>query len=337
MSNNSRQRRTHRATANTPGVSYQPTTTQTTEHTANDTETTCPDCDGSIDRTGTEHTCVECGLVVAVDDIDHGPEWRSFDDTDDMVRRTGSPRSVRHHDHGLTTTMDVQSTNTDGRRRSTLYRQQRLNKQSRHQSKKSRNKERGLQEIAGIASNLELPESTVDRACQVFRDAHDEGIAKGRSIEELCAAAVHIAAREHGCPVLPTSIIESTHCTQHRFFMMVSEVRQQLEIAIPLMSVAEHVPPIVSHLGGDNTVRRRAHEVAEAAADAGLTNGRRPSGFAAGVVYAIGQMHGHQWTQKQAAEAADVSANTIRLVVKSLTEHDLIDPASADAEVWYEY
>ena len=337
MSNNSRQRRTHRTTANTPGVSHQSTTAQTSEHTDSDTETTCPDCDGSIDRTGTEHTCAECGLVVAVDDIDHGPDWRSFDDTDETVRRVGSPRSVRHHDHGLTTTMDVSSSGTDGRRRSDLYRQQRLNKQSRHQSKKSRNKERGLREITRIGSSLDLPESTVDRACQIFRDAHDEDLAPGHSIEGLCATAVHIAAREHGCPLLPTSITESTHCSQRELFTTANRIRQELDIAIPVMTVAEHVPQLVAQLDGDNAVRQHAHEVAEAASSAGHTNGRQPSGFAAGVVYAVGQMHGYQWTQDQAANAADASHRTIRTVVETLTEHDLIDPASADAEVRYEY
>ena len=337
MSNNSRQRRTHRATANTPGVRHQPTTAETTEHSANDSKTTCPDCDGSIDRTGTEHTCVDCGLVVGVDDIDHGPDWRSFDDSDDDSRRVGAPRSVRYHDHGLTTTMDVSSSGADGRRRSNLYRQQRLNKQSRHDSRKSRNKERGLQEVDHISSSLDLAESTLDRACQIFRNAHDEGLAPGYSIESLSAAAVHIAAREHGCPLLPASITESTHCTQRDLFTMSNNVRQQLDIAIPIMSVAEHVPQFVSQLGGGNDVRQEAHEVAEAAADAGHTNGRQPSGFAAAVVYAVGQMHGYDWTQDQAAAAADVCPRTIRTVVEILTEHELIDPDSASVEVRYEY
>jgi len=335
MSNNSRQRQTHRTTTNTLGVSHRVSIASTTEHTDNDAEITCPDCDGSIDHTGTEHTCVDCGLVVGVDDIDHGPEWRSFEDTDEAVRRVGSPRSVRHHDHGLTTTMDVSRATTTDRR--DLYRQQQLNQRARHETKKSRNKERGLREISCIGARLELPDSTVDRACQIFRDAHDEGLAPGRSIESLCAVAVHIAARQHGCPVLPTSITESTHCTQRELFRISNDVRQQLDIAIPLMSVAEHVPQLVSQLGGDNTVRQVAHEVAESAADAGLTNGRQPSGFAAGIVYAVGQMHGYSWTQHQAAEAVDASPWPIRAAVEAITENGLIDPASADGEVWYDH
>ena len=172
MSNNSRQRQTHRTTTNTLGVSHRVSIASTTEHTDNDAEITCPDCDGSIDHTGTEHTCVDCGLVVGVDDIDHGPEWRSFEDTDEAVRRVGSPRSVRHHDHGLTTTMDVSRATTTDRR--DLYRQQQLNQRARHETKKSRNKERGLREISCIGARLELPDSTVDRALGLVRKSMEQ-------------------------------------------------------------------------------------------------------------------------------------------------------------------
>ncbi len=42
----------------------------------------CPDCGGSLvtDDSRGETVCESCGLVVDEDEIDHGPEWRAYDD-----------------------------------------------------------------------------------------------------------------------------------------------------------------------------------------------------------------------------------------------------------------
>jgi hypothetical protein len=43
-------------------------------------QTTCPECEGLV-TTNTHGTiCEECGLVLDDQQINHGPEWREFDD-----------------------------------------------------------------------------------------------------------------------------------------------------------------------------------------------------------------------------------------------------------------
>ncbi|RLM50338.1 hypothetical protein DVK06_11895 [Halorubrum sp. Atlit-28R] len=61
--------------------------------TANETgdRETCPECDGRTRVEDAERVCADCGLVVEADRIDHGPEWRSFDDEDTDPKRTGAP------------------------------------------------------------------------------------------------------------------------------------------------------------------------------------------------------------------------------------------------------
>lgn len=41
------------------------------EHATQTEKTTCPECDGLVDESGSEHTCTECGAIVAWD-IDLG-------------------------------------------------------------------------------------------------------------------------------------------------------------------------------------------------------------------------------------------------------------------------
>ncbi len=39
----------------------------------------CPECGGTLDSSGRETHCENCGLVTEQDQIDHGPEWRTYD------------------------------------------------------------------------------------------------------------------------------------------------------------------------------------------------------------------------------------------------------------------
>jgi len=58
----------------------------------------CPECDGRVTTNTVETVCEECGLVVDEQRIDHGPEWRGFDE--DERERTGAPLAAARHDRG---------------------------------------------------------------------------------------------------------------------------------------------------------------------------------------------------------------------------------------------
>lgn len=48
-------------------------------------------------------TCRECGLVIAEDTLDRGPEWSRFHSDESNPARTGPPRTATRHDNGLST------------------------------------------------------------------------------------------------------------------------------------------------------------------------------------------------------------------------------------------
>ena len=61
----------------------------------------CPECDGRVTTNSIETVCEDCGLVVDEYQIDHGPEWRRFDN--DQRERIGDPLTAARHDRGLST------------------------------------------------------------------------------------------------------------------------------------------------------------------------------------------------------------------------------------------
>jgi len=68
------------------------TETDTETETERDESLSCPECSGRL-VSDTEHgetVCADCGLVVADDEIDRGPEWRAFDSAErDRKSRVG--------------------------------------------------------------------------------------------------------------------------------------------------------------------------------------------------------------------------------------------------------
>jgi len=153
----------------------------------------------------------ECGLVVDEQRIDHGPEWRAFDE--DERERTGAPlTAARRHDRGLSTEIgrrtDANGNTLSGQKRRRLARMRREQSRGRFQSKVERNLAHGLGEVRRIVSALELSEAIRDQACQLFRSAQNEDLLRGRSIEAIAAASVYRACRCNGLSRLLDEVSE---------------------------------------------------------------------------------------------------------------------------------
>ncbi|PSQ45577.1 transcription initiation factor IIB, partial [Halobacteriales archaeon SW_7_68_16] len=106
-------------------------------------DTACPECEGRLRTTDCETVCTECGLVVAEDAIDRGPEWRSFADEETERERTGAPLTRSRHDRGLSTEIG-RSTRLKGRKRRQMARLRRQHNRTKIGSKAERNKVYGF-------------------------------------------------------------------------------------------------------------------------------------------------------------------------------------------------
>ncbi len=70
----------------------------------------CPECNGQITTNAVETVCEDCGLVIDEQRIDHGLEWRAYDE---KCERMGAPLTAARHDRGLSTEIGH---GTDGKR-----------------------------------------------------------------------------------------------------------------------------------------------------------------------------------------------------------------------------
>lgn len=279
-----------------------------------DDSTACPECSGQMRTNAVETVCEDCGLVVDEQRLDHGPEWRAYDE--DARRRTGAPLTATLHDRGLSTEIgrrtDANGIELAGQKKRQLSRLRREHKRGQFQSKTERNLAHGLGEIRRIVSALGLSDSVRDQACQLFRSAQQEDLLVGRSIEAIATASVYGVCRCNGLPQTLDDVTTPARVEQSRVSNAYKTLNTELGLPTQPVRPSAFVPRLASDLDVPNHIRRRSRTLAEQAATAGVATGVQPAGFAAACLYTAASETDWWLTQSEAAEAANVTPVTIR-------------------------
>lgn len=275
----------------------------------------CPDCGGQVRTNSVETVCEDCGLVIAADKIDRGPEWRSIDDDTAAGKRTGSSLTIARHDRGLSTEIGQapgSDTDRSRRKRRQLGRLRRQQRRGCFRSKAERNLAHGLGEVRRIAGALGLSESVRDQACYLFRSAQQEGLLPGRSIEAMAAGSIHGACRCNGLARPLADVVDVARVARSRVANAFQVLNRELGLPTQPVRASAVVPRVASALGVSTTVRRRATTLAKRAQEITVATGCKPSGLAAACLYRAARDVGASLTQQALADAAGISVTTLR-------------------------
>jgi transcription initiation factor TFIIB len=283
---------------------------------------TCPECDGRVTANAHETVCDDCGLVIEDQSIDHGPEWRTFEDDAENKRRTGPSNTVARHDRGIGTEIgwDKDATGKDigGRKRRQIKRLRREHTRAQIGTKADRNHIMGLTEIRRMVGALGLNKPLRNQASQLFRTAQDEDLLRGRSIEAIASACVYAACRIDGHPRTFDEIAAVSKVARDRVRNAYTVMNRELGLPVPPADPRQYLSQIASAVDADSRTERKARRVLEAAADCQVTNGKNPLGVAAGALYLAAQRTGSLLNQTEVADAADVSPPTVRARYRAL-------------------
>jgi transcription initiation factor TFIIB len=270
----------------------------------------CPECSGDVRPNGDESVCASCGLVVAADRLDRGPEWRSFADDETNPKRTGAPLTRSRHDRGLST--EIGSVRATGRKRRQWARLRRQHSRTQIRSKRERNQVYAFTEIRRVVDRLSLPNRVRDGACSLVRSAQDADLLRGRSLEGFAAASVYAAARVQSVARTRAEVVDAARASDAELAAAYDALNRELGLPTGPTDPGEFVPRFASRLGVSAGVERRAFELAERAVEEGVAVGRDPSGVAAGCLYTAAREHDADLTQAEAADAAGVTPVTVR-------------------------
>jgi len=281
-----------------------------------DASSVCPECSGSLRTEQTETVCTNCGLVVAEDRLDRGPEWRSFEDGPDR-ERTGAPLSRSRHDRGLSTEIG-RSTRVKGRKRRRLHRMRREHDRAKIGSTAERNQVYGFTEIRRVVGSLSLPEDIRDQACVLFESAQDADLFPGRSLEGFAAAAVYAVCRTNGLARTIEEVLESAKADEDEFRAAYGAMNRELGLRTGPIDPSEYLPRFATELDLGPDVESAAGSLLDELSP-GVESGRNPGGLAAAALYAAARGDPGAPTQAEAADVAGVTPVTLRAAYRALT------------------
>ncbi|WP_436927212.1 transcription initiation factor IIB [Halosimplex amylolyticum] len=280
----------------------------------------CPECGaaGITDEKRGETVCRDCGVVLEEDVVDRGPEWRSFDARDKAQKsRVGSPTTGMLHDKGLSSVIDWQNKDANGqalsaKKREQMSRLRTWDERFRSQSAQDRNLKQALGEIDRMASALGVPKDARETASVIYRRALDAELVPGRSIEAMATGSLYAGARQAGVPRTLDEFETVSRVERKEFARAYRYIARELELAMEPTDPEQYVPRLVSDLGLPDETEQRAVELLAAGKREAVHSGKNPVGLAAAAIYAAGRLTNVDVTQHQVADAADVSAVTIR-------------------------
>ncbi len=281
----------------------------------------CPECDCESIITDDVHgelLCQECGYILQNRMIDTGAEWSAFNHRESQAKsRVGSPMTETLHDRGLTTNIHWKDADAHGkplspRKKETMKRLRTWQQRVRISKAGERNLRLALSEVNRMSSALALPEQVTEMASVIYRKALKDDLVQGRSIEGVACGCLYIACRKQN---IPRSLDEFEKVARvdrneiaRTYRCLVAEQNLEMEPVDP----RQFVPRFCSELDTSRAVQRKAVEILEDAAEAGLTSGKSPTGLAGAAIYIAAILCEQRCTQSEIASVAKVTEVTIR-------------------------
>ncbi|MEM2123300.1 MAG: transcription initiation factor IIB [Candidatus Bathyarchaeia archaeon] len=296
----------------------------------------CPECGGMRlmrDYDAAEIVCVDCGYVVADRLADTRPEWRAFDEEQREKRtRVGAPLTYTIHDKGLSTSIDWRDLTPPGyggnlNQRMEIYKLRKWQSRVRVSDAAERNLAIALSELSKLSSHLNLPKNILETASIIYRKAIRRRLVRGRSIQNVAAAAIYMSCRQCGVPRTLDEIADATNLNKKDIGRSYRFMIRELGAFVPPSVSNQYAARFSNRLVVSGKAEAIAIKILKLAKDLKLTSGRGPTGIAAAATYIAAVLTNERKTQREIAEVANVTEVTIRNRYKELLDSLLIEVA----------
>jgi len=275
------------------------------------------------DVTG-ERFCGKCGFVISETLQDAGPEWRSFSkDGGADPTRTGAPTTLAMHDRGLATIINPMNRDSSGKpltstMKSTIERLRTWDSRSKVNASSDKNLRQALSQLSTLKDKLSLSDSVIEKASYIYRKALEKGLVRGRSISALIAAALYAACRDTETPRTLKDVADAGNIKKKDISRCYRILHKELDLKMPVVNPIQCIARIASKLGISEKTKRYAAKVLKIAQEHEESAGKDPMGLAAAALYLSCVRNNEDMTQRDIAEASNVTEVTIRNRYKGL-------------------
>jgi transcription initiation factor TFIIB len=287
----------------------------------------CPECKSTLvdDMQNGEIICSGCGVVVADQIADFGPETISsnLEDKMKLARATGQT-TYSQHDLGITTEISLGSKDFSGKTINHQVANQMNNlrkwqQRIRVSSPRERRLANVLAKMGETCDGLSLSKNVLETASMIYRNLDGHVDVKGKSVVSITAATIYMACKQ--CEVVrsleeicrgicPAKDVKSKTKLAARYYRtMVMEMGQ---FVAPVVTMDKYISKIANMTQTEVRVERLALEIAEKTKDSSISDGKAPNGIAAAYLYVASVLLGQNVLQRDVSSVAGVTEVTIR-------------------------
>jgi transcription initiation factor TFIIB len=288
----------------------------------------CSACESSLidDTANGEIICSGCGIVVAEQMEDHGPEVKStrLEDKMKLARATGQT-TYSQHDLGISTdismgTKDFSGKSINSEIASQMNNLRKWQKRVRISSSRDRRLSNVLGKISEVSQNCSLPKNVVETASKIYRSLDRKHIqVKGKSVLSISAAVIYLACKQ--CAIVRSleEIIQATTPMKEakakvklasRYYRTL--VMELGTVTAPVITMDKYISKIANMTNTDTRVERLALEIAVKTKNRSITDGKAPNGIAAAYLYVSSILLGQSILQRDVSSVSGVTEVTIR-------------------------
>ena len=280
-----------------------------------------------------EIVCERCGIVISDKTEEKGPEMRTFVTSTggregDYGNRTGMPFSLARSDMGLSTIMG--RTNKDARgnkiNSSVLYRLRRWDSRTQLYTSTDKNLTQAFAQLDTLKDKLGLPSAVIEKTAYIYRKAQRNRLVLGRSISAALLAAIYASCREMGIPRTLTEIARKSNVKRKSVAKCYRQLLLELDLIIPMADPMKCLSSVANKAKVSEKTKHHAINLMSTVIEYEISAGKDPMVLAATVIYASCVKTGEMKTQKEVANAADITDMTLRTRLKDLKHHlDLLN------------
>ena len=281
----------------------------------------CQRCGNStiISDTETGETiCKKCGFVISERLETTEPEWRSFvGDGKPNKSRTGDGTSLRRHDMGLSTIINPANKDAAGKpltynMKSTLKRLRISNNRIQFNQSTDRNFREAFSDLDRMKDKLGVSNAIVEKSAYIYRKAIENGLVRGRSIAALMGATLYAACRDSETPRTLRDIAENTNIKRKEIARCYRLLVKELNLKMPVVDSVQCISRIASKLEISEKTKRYAIEILRKAKQNDYVAGKNPMSLAGTALYLSCVKMKEDRSQKEIAQAANITEVTIR-------------------------
>lgn len=264
-----------------------------------------------------ELICATCGLVLSERMESGGPEQRNFLDGGPSNARTGDGTSLRRHDRGLSTIINPLNKDSTGKQlsssmKSTINRLRLWDGRTQAHKTTEKNLRQAFNDLSRLQDKLGLSEAIIEKTAYIYRKAMEKNLVRGRSISALISASLYAACRDAETPRTLTDVCDASNVKRKELTKCYRLLIQELNLKIPVMDAVQCVARIGNNLGISEKTKRYAIKIINEYQKSGDIAGKSPTGIAATAIYLANIKMNEKFSQKEVADAANITEVTIR-------------------------